>query len=71
MDLHSNAREYVRPRLRERNKARYATKMVKFCYGGIMAWRCIKSEVKRKFVKVDGDLNSDNYIIIVYYDLIF
>lgn len=30
-----------------------------------MVWVCIKSEVKRKFVKADGDLNSENYISLL------
>lgn len=39
--------------------------VVKFGGGHMILWNCIKSNDRRKFIKVDGNLNSKNYISLI------
>lgn len=44
--------------------------MVEFGVGHVMAWGCIKSDWGRKLVKVDGKLNSEKYITLLWSNLL-
>lgn len=51
----------------ERNNGRYSTKTAKFGNDHIMVWCCIKTNGRRKLLKVYVNLNCDNYISLLWW----
>lgn len=68
--LHSNANEYVRRPVGERYNSRYMTKTVKIDGCHAMAENYVKIHGRKKLLKLDRNLNSDNNIALLRFDLL-
>lgn len=63
-------REYVRRPEWENNNARYTAKTGRFGGGRVLVWDCIKRESRTKLVKLDGNLNGENCIGFLPWNLL-
>lgn len=68
--INSIARKYVRKPVAERNNAKYTSNMAIFDVENVMICGCFKCDGKRKLVKVDENLNSENYISFLSFNLL-
>ena len=70
MELRSKKQSFVRKPLGKRNDLRYTTIAVKLKGKSPLLWGCLKSNVSRQFVKLDGSLNNVKYIQLMKDNLI-